>query len=1503
MNNPWPAKRKSAKFITRLACALLATGLFSVGLLTSAATPASAAVGINQSVNFQGRLLNAAGAVVADGNYNMQFKLYQDGPGNVAGDTGGTRMWTESWVYGVNTPDNRVTVKNGYFSIPLGTICAFTATTCTASTGNAQTNTVVDFNQDTLWLSMNIENTAGATALCSGFASGSPASCTGGDGEMLPMRRLSSSVYAVNAGKLGGLTSAGFIQNQAASPQTANFNLLSGAATTVTAAQIQTVASATAPVLVLKGGATPGVGGDLLQLQSSAAAVLFRVDSAGVLGSPNVSTAATSSTGTTLQTGNSSTSGNTGILTLATGNATSGNSGNITIVTGTATGTAGSVIIKNGTDSNTALQVQYASSTPLLTADTNNGKIDIRGTVSTAPLGATLLTNGDFATNSCASWVCGTGWAAGTGAAVHTPGPSNTAALTQSITVASGTTYQIDFTQTGATTGTLTLAIGSQTQDYGWWEDPHKSIVANASGAQTFSITPTTDYNGTLDNITVKAITGTALAVQRTLNSDGTVGLEVRSGGSGLGNSFIGVNSGQYNTTGTYNTANGQSALLYNTTGTENTANGASALYSNTTGSYNTANGVEALQHNTTGYQNTANGDGALQYNTTGNWNTANGDSALQYNTTGNWNTAVGSSALWSNTTGGSNTANGVSALTFNTTGSFNTANGVQSLRYNQTGSNNTALGYQAGHGVSGNSFSNNSLFGYQSGLGLTTGSNNVLLGYNAGQNLTTGANNIVLGYNINAPAAASSNTLNIGNLVYGTAINGTGSTLSTGNIGIGTTAPTAKLQVAGDVSVGDLASNGAAGRLFSDGFESGNLNLWNGPLVTAAGGTLATDTGTVRSGKYSAKVAVGSGASAAYRATSISPVSSAYARAYVNFTSTSSDADIIGFDHDSIATGVGILYRKSATGQLCIWNDTLAHGDCWASNVTLGSWHKVEMYVANGTPGTLTAWLDGTQIGTISENVSNTINLIVLGEDSPGRNSTYYIDDVSVDTALTGDSASLNVADSLHVSGTSSFGGGALFQAASNSAAAFQIQNAAGTSNLFVADTTNSRIGINTATTTNAVVTVNGSLPDVANAAGILFNGTSTSAAHGGNGISSNITASPTSDSAGTFTGIIGSAESYTPNLGFNARLTGVYGYTTYGGTGTLYKDYGGVFSGEVDDTATVTNYNGVEIDHPYLYGSGAITNAVGMVMRAYGAGNQGTNNTYLLLGQDTATAGNWGVYEASTYANLFNGQVTISTTSTTALNVQNASSVSQLTVDTTVATPHIYVGPTAGDTVGTLLVLGNKTNAGDPTGASGAMYYNSNLNSFRCYSNGAWLSCLGGLRFANTNQASLPGGDTVANTTTSTNFAENYSMPANDCVQGRVYRLTATGTYSAINTQPAIDFNVKLGATVIATTNPGGGHTDTNSGTGTYTWQITTNITCTAAPGASALIEADGFFSASPAGAGWMFGPLANSAASVATNGALTLQLAAKWTGGSAPSASDTVTLRQFVVEAIGP
>ncbi len=148
-----------------------------LGLNSLFVNPVNAAPGINQQMNFQGRLLNSQGAVVPDGHYNIQFKIYQDGDGLSVGDTSGSPAgslkWTESYL---NHDGNGVLVKNGYLSVQLGSINPF--------------GSQIDWGQDTLWLSMNIGST---NPTCGDF------NACGGDGEMTPMKRLSSSPYAFQA--------------------------------------------------------------------------------------------------------------------------------------------------------------------------------------------------------------------------------------------------------------------------------------------------------------------------------------------------------------------------------------------------------------------------------------------------------------------------------------------------------------------------------------------------------------------------------------------------------------------------------------------------------------------------------------------------------------------------------------------------------------------------------------------------------------------------------------------------------------------------------------------------------------------------------------------------------------------------------------------------------------------------------------------------------------------------------------------------------------------------------------------------------------------------------------------------------------------------------------------------------------------------------------------------------------------------------------------------------
>ena len=94
-------------------------------------------------------------------------------------------------------------------------------------------------------------------------------------------------------------------------------------------------------------------------------------------------------------------------------------------------------------------------------------------------------------------------------------------------------------------------------------------------------------------------------------------------------------------------------------------------------------------------------------------------------------------------------------------------------------------------------------MIGSNAGNLLTTGDDNIFIGYNAGDETSSGANNIVIGYDIDTPTTTSNNTLNIGNLIFGTGIDGADYTLSSGNIGIGTTSPASKLDVWGDFRVG----------------------------------------------------------------------------------------------------------------------------------------------------------------------------------------------------------------------------------------------------------------------------------------------------------------------------------------------------------------------------------------------------------------------------------------------------------------------------------------------------------------------------------------------------------------------------------------------------------------------------------------------------------------------------------------------------------------------------
>lgn len=173
------------------------------------------------------------------------------------------------------------------------------------------------------------------------------------------------------------------------------------------------------------------------------------------------------------------------------------------------------------------------------------------------------------------------------------------------------------------------------------------------------------------------------------------------------------------------------------------------------------------------------------------------GYQAMFNTTSGFRNVGLGTNALYSNTIGRDNMAIGYQSLFLNTTGVQNVAIGFVALQANVGGSSNIAIGYHALlNNVSGNS---NLAFGVQAGEG-TTGSNNVQIGDSetaaSASSVTTGSNNFQLGYRVALPDPTANNQLDIGNILFGTSLDGTDHALSTGNLGVGTSSPWGRFSV-----------------------------------------------------------------------------------------------------------------------------------------------------------------------------------------------------------------------------------------------------------------------------------------------------------------------------------------------------------------------------------------------------------------------------------------------------------------------------------------------------------------------------------------------------------------------------------------------------------------------------------------------------------------------------------------------------------------------------------
>jgi hypothetical protein len=180
----------------------------------------------------------------------------------------------------------------------------------------------------------------------------------------------------------------------------------------------------------------------------------------------------------------------------------------------------------------------------------------------------------------------------------------------------------------------------------------------------------------------------------------------------------------------------------------------------------------------TMGSGNTGVGALSLRSLTTGYENVGLGRQTGQALTTGYQNTGVGMDSLFATTTGYRNVGVGAFAMRAKTTGYDNTAIGNSALHGNTTGNENIAIGYMAGRYIANGSTSNE------------TGSSSVFIGTLTKALANAQTNQIVIGYNT---TGLGTNTVILGN-------SDITKTQLQGNVGIGTSVPSAKLQVEGGI-------------------------------------------------------------------------------------------------------------------------------------------------------------------------------------------------------------------------------------------------------------------------------------------------------------------------------------------------------------------------------------------------------------------------------------------------------------------------------------------------------------------------------------------------------------------------------------------------------------------------------------------------------------------------------------------------------------------------------
>ena len=490
-----------------------------------------------------------------------------------------------------------------------------------------------------------------------------------------------------------------------------------------------------------------------------------------------------------------------GRITAAANGSGGGGSGTVT-----GTGMAGQVAFWDAT-SNIAgsSNLKWDNSTSWLGVGTGTmsaDRVDIQGTSASqgGQIGAELMTTGS-----------GTNWTGTSFALGYTHTTGSIVALTSAVSVASASYYQVSYTITGRSAGTVNVSVGGVTSGA---VSVSGSLAQSVTSATAVTVTPTTDFDGAIV-LTVKRITASTMATLVLKNSSGTVVHEQRAGTSNT-NIFQGVGAGRFNTTGTNNVFQGYNAGFSNTTGATNIFLGSRAGQNATTGGDNVFIGNQAGFTNTVGYGNFF----------------------------------LGSFSGYNNISGAANVAIGVEAGRLNTSGIGNVSVGYVAGYGTTTGQYNTYVGYLSGNRNNNN---RNTCIGGESGAYIGTGSvipinisNSVLIGQDTRTFADNETNATVIGYQ---GRGLGSNTTVIGNTsttrakIWGSLENQSAGTTTGNCLLVQNSTPTALLTVLDNGKTSFAATNTAAGTTGAQTINkaSGTVNFAAGANTLVVTNSLCT--------------------------------------------------------------------------------------------------------------------------------------------------------------------------------------------------------------------------------------------------------------------------------------------------------------------------------------------------------------------------------------------------------------------------------------------------------------------------------------------------------------------------------------------------------------------------------------------------------------------------------------------------------------------------------------